>query len=70
MTKHKKEIRSAQLSANEEGQLTVQGYAAVFNESTLIWESSYSGYKYFERVDPKAFEGADMSDVCFKYIDA
>ena len=66
MTKHKKEIRAAQLSANEEGQLTVQGYAAVFNESTLIWESAYSGYKYFERVDPKAFEDADMSDVCFK----
>ena len=26
-----------------------------------------SGYKYFETVDRDAFEGADMSDVCFKY---
>lgn len=67
-TKHKKEIRAAQInSANEEGKLTVQGYAAVFNEPALIWESEWTGYKYFERVDPKAFEGADMSDVCFKY---
>lgn len=66
--KRKKEIRAMQLSsANEEGKLTVQGYAAVFREPALIWESPYSGYKYFERVDPKAFEGADMSDVCFKY---
>lgn len=66
--KRNKEIRSAQLnSADEEGKLTVQGYAAVFDKPTLIWESEYSGYKYFERVDPKAFEGADMSDVCFKY---
>lgn len=66
--KRKKEIRAMQLnSANEEGKLTVQGYAAVFKEPALIWESPYSGYKYFERVDPKAFEGADMSDVCFKY---
>ena len=66
--KHKKEIRTAQInSANEEGQLKVRGYAAVFNEPTLIWESEYSGYKYFETVDKNAFEGADLSDVCFKY---
>ena len=46
--KRKKEIRTAQInSANEEGQLKVRGYAAVFNEPTLIWESEYSGYKYF-----------------------
>lgn len=66
--KRKKEIRTAQInSANEEGQLKVRGYAAVFNEPTLIWESEYSGYKYFETVDRNAFEGADLSDVCFKY---
>ena len=66
--KRKKEIRTAQInSANEEGQLKVRGYAAVFNELTLIWESEYSGYKYFETVDRNAFEGADLSDVCFKY---
>ena len=68
MMKRKKEIRTAQInSANEEGQLKVQGYAAVFNEPTLIWESEYSGYKYFETVDQNAFEGADLSDVCFRY---
>lgn len=68
MMKRKKEIRTAQInSANEEGQLKVRGYAAVFNEPTLIWESEYSGYKYFETVDKNAFEGADLSDVCFKY---
>lgn len=68
-TKRAKEIRTAAQinSTDEEGKLAVQGYAAVFNETALIWESDWTGYKYFERVDPKAFEGADMSDVCFKY---
>lgn len=66
--KRKKEIRAVQLnSANEEGKLKVRGYAAVFNEPTLIWESDYSGYKYYEVVDRNAFEGADLSDVCFRY---
>ena len=64
-----KEIRAViQLnSADEEDKLKVRGYAAVFNEPTLIWESDYSGYKYYEVVDRNAFEGADMSDVCFRY---
>ncbi len=67
-TKRKKEIRAVQLnSADEEGKLKVRGYAAVFNEPTLIWESDYSGYKYYEVVERNAFEGADLSDVCFRY---
>ena len=67
-TKRKKEIRAVQLnSAGDEGKLKVRGYAAVFNEPTLIWESEYSGYKYYEVVDRNAFEGADLNDVCFRY---
>ncbi len=34
---------------------TVEGYAAVFNEETLIWKSEYTGYEYREVILPGAF---------------
>lgn len=62
-----KEFRAVSLTADTENKMTVEGYAAVFNRPTLIWESPYSGYKYYEKVNQNAFAGADMSDVAFKY---
>lgn len=64
-----KECRTMELRAadNIEGKMTVEGYAAVFDQRTLIWESDYSGWKYFEEIDPSAFSGADMSDVILRY---
>lgn len=66
----KMETRMALLepaSENEENKQLVEGYAAVFNQRTLIWESEWSGWKYMEVIDRNAFDGADMSDAVFKY---
>lgn len=54
-------------SENEENKQLVEGYAAVFNQRTLIWESEWSGWKYMEVIDRNAFNGADMNDTVFKY---
>ena len=68
MEKRTKETRTAALLAtNSEESRSVEGYAAVFDEQALIWESPFSGTKYFEVIDKRAFEGADLSDVVFKY---
>lgn len=50
----------------EEG-MVVEGYAAVFRSRTMLYESPYTGYRYFEEIEPAAFEGADMSRTVFKY---
>lgn len=66
----KMEMRMALLeSANndDENKQLVEGYAAVFNQRALIWESEWSGWKYMEVIDRNAFNGADMSDTVFKY---
>ncbi len=66
----KMETRMALLepaSENEENKQLVEGYAAVFNQRALIWESEWSGWKYMEVIDRNAFNGADMSDTVFKY---
>ena len=52
---------------DDENKQLVEGYAAVFNQRALIWESEWSGWKYMEVIDRNAFDGADMSDTVFKY---
>ena len=63
------EMRMALLEPtnNDENKQLVEGYAAVFNQRALIWESEWSGWKYMEVIDRNAFNGADMSDTVFKY---
>ena len=64
------EMRMALLepaSNDDENKQLVEGYAAVFNQRALIWESEWSGWKYMEVIDRNAFNGADMSDTVFKY---
>ena len=66
----KMEMRMALLEpANNDDEIKqlVEGYAAVFNQRALIWESEWSGWKYMEVIDRNAFNGADMSDTVFKY---
>ena len=66
----KMEMRMALLepaSNDDENKQLVEGYAAVFNQRALIWESEWSGWKYMEVIDRNAFNGADMSDTVFKY---
>ena len=62
-------MRMATLEANnnDENKQLVEGYAAVFNQRALIWESEWSGWKYMEVIDRNAFDNADMSDTVFKY---
>ena len=65
----KMEMRMALLEPanNDENKQLVEGYAAVFNQRALIWESEWSGWKYMDVIDRNAFNGADMSDTVFKY---
>lgn len=64
------EIRSVEIRAAEDGgeELHVEGYAAVFNQRTLLWESPFSGTKYYEIIDPGAVDArTDISDVILRY---
>lgn len=63
-----KEYRAAAITAAEqaeEQQFIVEGYAAVFEQPTVLFE--YDGIQYKEVIDKDAFVGCDMSDVCFRY---
>ena len=43
----------------------VEGYATTFNEPYLLF--NWDGVDYYEQIDKKAFEKADMSDVILQY---
>jgi hypothetical protein len=45
--------------------MRVEGYAATFDEPTVLYE--YDGVQYKEVIARGAFDGADMSDVIFNY---
>lgn len=60
---NKKEERFADLSGADN--LIVEGYAAIFEKETTLF--SYDGIDYKEIIDRNAFQGADLSDVVFKY---
>lgn len=47
----------------EEKSYLVEGYASTFEPYVLL---SIDGVDYSERIEPNAFEGADMSDVVFR----
>ena len=47
----------------EEPSFFVEGYASTFQPYVLM---SVDGVDYSERIEPTAFEGADMSDVVFR----
>ena len=68
--KKKVELRSMEIRASNEGNenLHIEGYAAVFEERTLLWESPYSGVKYYEQISREAIDGnTDMTDVILRY---
>jgi len=58
------ELRIAQLQENNTDQI-VEGYALVFDSPTVLWE--YDGIQYKEIIQRGALDGADLSDVPFKY---
>lgn len=53
-----------ELRAGEE-EMTVEGYAAVFDSETVIY--SCDGIDYKEVIDRKAFDNAEMADVVMNY---
>lgn len=53
------------LAQDEKEELYVEGYAATFNSPTVLYE--VDGIEHFEKIDDKAFDEADMSDVIFNY---
>ena len=56
------ELRAVRTDGEENGYL-VEGYAATFEPYVLL---SIDGVDYSERIDPRAFDDADMSDVVFR----
>lgn len=58
------EVRSVQ---DEQGgeELVVEGYAAVFDSPTVLFE--YEGIEYKEQICTGAFDGCQMADVIFNY---
>jgi HK97 family phage prohead protease len=68
MMKQDREYRSMELrivrqEEAEEASFFVEGYASTFSPYVLM---SVDGVDYSERIEPTAFEDADMSDVVFR----
>ena len=63
--KDNREYRSMEyrIEQNSEESYLVKGYASTFDKYLLF---SQDGVDYFEQIDPKAFDEADMSDVVFR----
>lgn len=50
-------------AVEEEKRYTVEGYASTFDPYVLL---TIDGVDYKERIEPTAFDGADLSDVVFR----
>lgn len=64
--KNDREYRSMELrilTSEEEKSYKVEGYASTFDTYVLL---SIDGVDYSERIDPTAFDEADMTDVVFR----
>lgn len=53
--------RAFNFEADGAGDMVVKGLPVVFNSETVIYE--YDGIEYKEKIDARAFDGADISDV-------
>jgi HK97 family phage prohead protease len=60
-----REYRAFEMRASSEGEMIVEGYAAVFNTPTVLY--SYDGIDYKESVDAESFRKAEMADVVMNY---
>lgn len=60
------EIRASQEEDGQESnEMIIEGVACVFDQETVLFE--YDGVEYKEKVDKRAFENTDISDVIFNY---
>ena len=57
------ELRIAKTEENEEKQYIVEGYASTFDPYVLL---TVDGVDYKERIEPTAFDEADLTDVVFR----
>lgn len=62
MIRDNREYRSMPLLKEETNEYTVEGYASTFDEYELFDDGQN---KFFERIEPHAFDETDMSDVVF-----
>lgn len=60
----KREIRTVEVRALN-NEMTVEGRAIVYDTPTLMYE--WDGVKYYEIIAKGALDGADLTDVPFKY---
>ena len=69
MQKAKRELRVIELRAIDQeansSEMIVEGRAVIYDSPTLMWE--YEGTKYYEVIQRGALDGADLTDVPFKY---
>ena len=56
-------IQNIETRAEEDGRMFVEGYASTFKPYVLF---SNGDVDYYERIDPSAFDEADLSDVIFQ----
>ena len=64
MSSKDREYRAFEMRISE-GEMNVEGYAAIFNSPTVLY--SYDGVDYKEEIDAVAFEKTEMSDVVMNY---
>ena len=58
------EMRIVPIEEGEEPSFFVEGYASTFDTYKMF--TSDEGIDYYERIDPAAFDEADLSDVVFR----
>ena len=64
MVSNDREYRAFEMRAAD-GEMTVEGYAAVFDSPTVLY--SADGVEYKEEIARTAFDGAKMADVVMNY---
>lgn len=57
-------IEHREAEGEDAGKMIIEGYAAVFDSETLIGSEEWG---FYESIDKRAFEGANMKDVPLKY---
>jgi len=65
ITPETRDYRTFEVRAKPETECVVEGYAAVFDSETVLYE--FDGIKYKEVIDRNAFTGAEMRDVVMNY---
>ena len=60
-----KETRSLTFNNESTEEMVLEGYAAVFNQPTILYK--VDGIEYKEMIDRNAFNNADFKDCCLKY---